>query len=165
MTQNCAAFHGPRRSIRLQDSAYRAGEPFLLTACTAQGRRLFEDARLALAAVNAAREAAAVTGAALWCAVIMPDHAHLLVSATPGKTPLDTGSAFKRLTTRALLGLGHDGPVWQRRIHDRGIRTHMGQDTNTAVRYLLDNPVRRGLVTSWEHWPDTVVHEAIVVAR
>ena len=148
----------PRRDIRLPDACYRDQDTFLLTICTAQRRPVFQRDELAKAAFDALPAAADKTGADLWCAVVMPDHVHLLVTAASGKTPLHTGSCFKRLATVALRKAGFTEPVWQRRIHDRGLRTNFGGDLLAAVRYVLENPVRHDLTSDWEAWPYTFVH-------
>jgi REP element-mobilizing transposase RayT len=106
-------------------------------------------------------QAATKTAAALWCGVVMPDHVHLLVSAAQGKSPLDTAACFKRLTTIAVRAQGFSGDLWQRRIHDRGIRADFDNDVDAAACYVLDNPVRRGFVESWEQWPFSHLHQGI----
>jgi REP element-mobilizing transposase RayT len=101
------------------------------------------------------------TGAVLWCGMVMPDHVHLLLSAGVGKSPLDTMACFKRMTTLAVRGLGFSGPLWQRRIHDRGIRVDFANDIERAAGYVLGNPVRCGLVASWQDWPLRYVNRGI----
>ena len=105
--------------------------------------------------------AAKKTEAVLWCGIVLPEHVHLLVSAQRGKSPLDMAACFKRLTTIAFRRLGFIEPLWQRRIHDRGLRADFNNDIELAVRYLLDNPVRRSLVLSWEDWPFCHIHQDI----
>ena len=43
------------------------------------------------------------------------------------------------------------GVRWQKDFYDHVIRTH--EDIAAQVRYILDNPVRKGLVSSWEDYP------------
>ena len=154
----------PRKQIRLPPDAYLGGEPFLLTACTAGGRALLTDEWFVRVAFRAMPLAAEKTGATLWCGVVMPDHAHLLVTAGGGKNPLDVGSCFKRLVTVEARQLGHSGAFWQRRVHDRGIRTDFNNDSDAVIRYVLGNPVRRGLVSSWEKWPFSHLHPEMGLA-
>ena len=40
---------------------------------------------------------------------------------------------------------------WQKDFYDHHIRAN--EDYGAQVRYVLRNPVRRGLVAHWEHWP------------
>lgn len=93
----------------------------------------------------------------------MPDHAHLLVNALEGKSPLDVASCFKRLVTLEARKRGHSDALWQRRVHDRGLRTNFNNDLAAAIRYVLNNPVRQGLVSSWERWPFGHLHPEIVL--
>ena len=148
----------PRKEIRLPSECYLGGEPFLLTVCAAGRRALLTDECFGREAYQAMPLAAAKTGATLWCGVVMPDHAHLLVTALDGKSPLDVGSYFKRLVTIEARKLGHSGALWQRRVHDRGIRADFNHDPAAVIRYVLDHPVRQGLVSSPERWPFSHLH-------
>ena len=70
----------------------------------------------------------------------------MLVTGAEGKSVLDAGSCAKRLTTIALRKQGVKGDVWQRRIHDRGLRSNFDGDLIRAVHYTLTDagaPVAR----------------------
>lgn len=43
------------------------------------------------------------------------------------------------------------GIMWQKDFYDHIIRKH--EDMAAQVRYILDNPVRKGLVPSWQEYP------------
>lgn len=150
-----------RKTIRLPPDAYLAGEPFLLTVCATNRQDLLTRDRYGREAYEAMLPAAEKTDSELWCGVVMPDHVHLVVSAQPGKSPLDMAACFKRLTTMSVRDQGYAGVVWQRRIHDRGLRIDFNNDLEAVVRYVLDNPVRRDLVRSWEDWPFSHLHPEV----
>lgn len=40
---------------------------------------------------------------------------------------------------------------WQKDFYDHIIRNH--EDIAVQVKYILDNPVRKGLVSSWQEYP------------
>ena len=42
-------------------------------------------------------------------------------------------------------------PIWQAEFFDRVLRTH--ESYNGKWRYVIDNPVRAGLVREAEAWP------------
>jgi putative transposase len=74
----------------------------------------------------------------------MPDHVHLLLEGLSDDADLreavrvwkqKTGYEWKRFARQ---------PLWQTGFHDRVLRD--GDDTRAVVRYLLENPVRAGLV-------------------
>ena len=83
--------------------------------------------------------------------VFMPEHLHLIVSGQgPESDLLALMKDFKQKTTfrarNAGLVFG-----WQKDFYDHLIRAR--EDYGAQVHYLLRNPVRRGLVAHWEHWP------------
>lgn len=146
-----------RRPIRLPQAAYRAGDTFLLTCCVHRRETAFLHPPLARHALHCAVQSAVLTSAQLWAAVIMPDHVHLLVSGAVGCSVLDTGACFKRLVSWYATSAGRSTPLWQRRIHDQGIRTHLPNALDNAIAYLVNNPVRAGFTTHWSNWPFTHV--------
>jgi REP-associated tyrosine transposase len=84
-------------------------------------------------------------------AVVMPDHAHLILtplldeqreeicSLTEIMRAIKSASAH--LTNRRL---NRHGPVWQEESFDHVLRSSEGLDAK--VEYVLQNPVRRGLI-------------------
>jgi putative transposase len=60
--------------------------------------------------------------------------------------------SFKRYTARAPnLLLGRQGAFWQDESYDHVIRNEA--EFQRVVYYVLENPVKAGLVTDWEAWP------------
>ena len=154
---------GPRKSIRLPKSGYLGGDPFLLTWCTSRRRDIFARPSDAAAALASIRQAESETEAVVYCAVVMPDHIHAVVAAQTDKSPLDTAYCAKRLTTVGLRRLGLSGAVWERRVHDRGLRCTLGAGSVVAaVQSVLDNPVRHGLASSWKAWPHHFIAEGVL---
>lgn len=93
--------------------------------------------------------------------VEMPTHVHLLYRPLP--TPdgswhsmaqiMQSIKAFSGRKANLLLGLS--GQFWQRESHDRYVR-HM-RAIPGFVRYIVNNPVRAGLVECPEDWRWTYV--------
>jgi REP element-mobilizing transposase RayT len=88
------------------------------------------------------------------CVVVMPDHVHLIV------TPYDDISLANVL--RRIKGasahrvnrlLGRIGALWQRESFDRILRSD--QNLYEKREYTFNNPVRAGIVTSWQDYPWT----------
>lgn len=85
-------------------------------------------------------------------AVVMPDHAHLII--TPyDEVPLH--EILQRIKGASAHGinrlLGRSGPVWQKESFDHIIRSNEKLDEKIA--YVLDNPVRKGFVKHFSEWP------------
>ena len=80
-------------------------------------------------------------------AMIMPDHVHLLASFRwdPGNGMMSLIRNWKRYTAN------HLGIQWQRDYFDHRIRSE--NDHQKTWFYMRENPVRAGLVGSFEAWP------------
>jgi REP element-mobilizing transposase RayT len=87
--------------------------------------------------------------------VVMPNHVHVLLGAAAG-TLGKIVKQWKGPTARQInLASGSKGSVWYQEHYDRFIRDE--EHFFTALRYLVDNPVKAGLVTSAKEWPGTWV--------
>ena len=103
----------------------------------------------------------------LFAYVIMPNHVHLLVKTFeeyPIGGLVKTWKSFSAKAIRKLFREGgadyqsalpaillNDNPFWQREYWDRFIRDE--KHFNCAINYILENPVKAGLVNSWQDWP------------
>jgi REP element-mobilizing transposase RayT len=75
----------------------------------------------------------------------MPDHLHVLLQlGTADRTLGALVGSVKRFATQASWEIGYEGQLWQSRFYDHVMRTH--EDGRRMAQYILDNPVRRGLV-------------------
>jgi putative transposase len=81
----------------------------------------------------------------------MPDHVHLVVAADHQAADLQRFVAL----WKQLSGYAHKRDtgerLWQPSYFDHVLRDD--EPTNRAVRYVLENPVRRGLVQNFEEYP------------
>jgi putative transposase len=133
-----------RYTPRLGTFDYLGAYRYFWTICTFRRQRVFlHDAvvdSVLLDFLNAADgERIAISA---YC--FMPDHVHFLFEGTDG------GGSPIKLVSRAKQASGfrysrqHRIRLWQKTSWDRILRSD--EDTPTVVRYILDNPVRAGLV-------------------
>ena len=82
--------------------------------------------------------------------VIMPDHSHWIVSPVEdrGLSVGDFSAGFKRVLRKTVRLQPWE---WQRGCFDRLLRSD--ENLRNKWIYVQDNPVRQGLVQSWEDWP------------
>jgi REP element-mobilizing transposase RayT len=139
-----------RRRIRLPAAAYREGDLYLITICAAEKRPRFDDPRLADLVVEALREHLLPDGGPIVAYCLMPEHLHALLMAT--RELLEWVRVFKATVSGRAHRLGLADGLWQRSFHDRHIPP-IEQAVREVIRYMLDNPVRRGLVETWDAWP------------
>jgi REP element-mobilizing transposase RayT len=140
------------KRIRLPLSAYSVpGDAWLVTIGTLdRERKPLANPALASAIRDCFVADTPERGAKLHLAVILPEHAHLIVEITDG----DLVALMRDLKTRTTrLWWQHEGQgtLWQKSFHDRGLRGPKAFDD--AVAYVLGNPMRAGLVDAGEDYP------------
>lgn len=82
---------------------------------------------------------------------LMPDHLHYLVASNiDGVSTLVFTDQFKGKTTNRSWKHGWSGKLWQPRSFDHIIRKD--EDLRAIAEYILNNPVRKGLVERAEDW-------------
>jgi REP element-mobilizing transposase RayT len=87
--------------------------------------------------------------------VVMPDHVHLLLRVPPeGSMPISV-RLWKKWTAR------HLGIRWQRDFFDHRVRAE--ESLREKADYILQNPVRAGLVTDWIDWPHHWIGENLLI--
>jgi REP element-mobilizing transposase RayT len=94
----------------------------------------------------------------LHVAVVMPDHVHIVL--TPLVDPArqlvvslaEIMKGIKGSSAHALNHrMGQGGTVWQEESFDRVLRS--SESLDAKIEYVLNNPVRKGLVSDWHHYP------------
>ncbi len=82
---------------------------------------------------------------------IMPDHIHLLFQLGDKATLSSVMQRFGSFTSRQIheqLGLA---ATWMAGFHEHALRTEL--ETADIVGYIVQNPVKAGLVSEAEAWP------------
>ncbi len=91
----------------------------------------------------------------LYAYTIMPNHVHLLIK--PNKIDdqtVELGEIMRLIKGRSARRmnqiLGRKGTVWQREYYDHYVRNM--REFDNIVGYILENPVKAGLVSYDEKW-------------
>jgi putative transposase len=120
-----------------------------LTVCSKDRKRIFAAADAVQIIVNAWRDA---TSWLVGRYVIMPNHIHLFCA--PGVFPSESLHQWvrywKNLASRHWPR-PNEHPIWQRDFWDTQLRRHENYDSKWD--YVINNPVRAGLVEKSEDWP------------
>jgi REP element-mobilizing transposase RayT len=164
---SCDAESRRRKNHRLTMECYAASDcEFFFTLCARHQGKPFANAELATAVVESLIWRKQQHGWLLFCYCLMPDHLHFILKLRPheikyfqaggrGLVPegvLDQVGNFKKYTTTQIWWKQNGaGLLWQRSSYDRVIRYN--QSVQEAASYVLDNPVRKGLVQQWQEYP------------
>lgn len=92
----------------------------------------------------------------LYAYCIMANHVHLLIKLNPGAPMLwKVLQDMKKYSGRKINQLlGRKGQFWEDESYDHLVRDG---EFDRILWYILNNPVKAGLVSSWEQYPFTYI--------
>ena len=143
-------FHLPRRLRRLP-TIQIAAPIFFVTFCCARQRALLASERVHQEFIQFAKKSPEIIEAHVGRYVLMPDHAHVFL-ACEGSEPLSRWvKAIKGVLAAYWRTAAMNGPFWQKGYFDHLLRSDESYEEKWD--YVLNNPVRKGLVTDPRDWP------------
>jgi putative transposase len=102
--------------------------------------------------LNVLREEEQRQDCAVFTYCLMPNHLHFLASPRQdGISVLRFTDEYKGKATNRSWTVGWHGKLWQPRYFDHIVRAE--EDLRAIAEYILNNPVRKGLVECAEDWP------------
>jgi putative transposase len=132
------------RPPRIDGFAYRGCYRYFLTFCVWERRRVFENAAIAEMVTAHFLRTCATCDFAVLAYCLMPDHVHLLVEGLTANAELRSLAKRLKQGSGQLYAHRFSGRLWQEGYFDRVLRND--EDARRVARYILDNPVRAGLV-------------------
>ena len=141
------------RPRRLDGVSYTGPATYFVTTCTQGRRSVFCDIDFGHDAVAALLDHSEHLGFAVPAYCLMPDHAHVVLRATR------SDSLLPRLVHKWKQATGYrwrarDGRrLWQPGYFERVLRDR--EPELSVARYVIENPVRAGLVATVEGYPLT----------
>ena len=140
-----------RKSTRIKGFDYSTARPYFITICTAQKREYFIDEEMNSKIIKCLREEKERSGFSVFVYCLMPDHLHLLISPPgDGVNVSEFVGRFKGKTTYLAWPFDVRGKLWQGRFYDHVVRKK--EDMKRIAEYILNNPVRQGIVKKWEDY-------------
>ena len=147
--------YGRSRAVRLSEYDYASDGDIHVVLCTREGTP-FHDTSLATLICENVEFYAKRLGYRLYGYCLMPDHLHVLFSPADSGRPLrDWLRDFKSFTTNQWRQRKCGSRLWQESAYDHVCRS--GETAETVLTYIVDNPVRAGLVKCWQEWSWTKV--------
>ena len=145
-------YHAPR-NVRLDPELYaQPHRVCFITIRAYQGCSPFTGPGLNARMLDVLRNEQARVHCRVFTYCLMPDHLHYLVSpCAEGVSVLAFTHRYKGKATNESWKVGWRGRLWQPRFYE-----HIVRDDESLVeiaRYILGNPVRKGLADRPEHWP------------
>ena len=143
--------HKRRENIRLPKETYETpSQIFSVTICAWDRRPLFHNKNWARLVVTSMETGPFGKQTERYACCLMPDHLHLQLAPREGNL-VDLINGWKSFSANFLKKYGLEGPCWQRGFYDHALRRE--EDIRTVAEYIVNNPVRAGLVKSWCDYP------------
>lgn len=154
------------RKHRLSSILYRGMVAVSFTACIASRKPQFTNAEVFTDLSQIIFDSLKRWSCDAHVYLFMPDHCHLLIQGKSADSDLlgfmkdfkqRSGYWFYKYCSRNLYGCGSAGvkPAatikWQKDFYDHILRKD--EDIGKQVRYILENPLRKGLVENWKEYP------------
>ena len=139
------------KNIRLSKEVYAIPyQPCSITISTANRQPIFAKAEFTESCIEILKEYSLKHAMRCHVFCFMPDHIHLLVEATPTKSLIAIAQELKGLWTKVTWQHGFNGVIFQKSFFDHFLRKD--EDIVMVVKYILNNPVRAGLVVKWQEY-------------
>jgi len=129
---------------RLPGYSYTGPARYTLRFCTLGRRLLFADPVLVDLVLAQILRAATSHDFNVVAYCFMPDHLHLLVEAASDAAGLEAFVKDAKQRSSFHAGSVVGGRLWQAGYHERVLRSN--EETRALAAYILQNPVRAGLV-------------------
>ena len=129
----------------------QAGRAYHVTTVVADRRAVFQDfwlGRIVVREMMRLQDEGAVESLAF---VIMPDHLHWLIVLQNEWGLSEVMQRLKGRSARLLARSTGVSPFWQRAYYDHAVRQE--EDLHAIARYIVANPLRRGLVQQIGGYP------------
>ena len=105
----------------------------------------------------------------LHVAIVMPDHVHLILCPLINETrniviPLPEIMKGIKVASAHMINrrLQQKQTIWQEESFDHVLRS--SESLDQKVRYILENPIRRGLVKDWRQYPGLGIQMPVMLA-
>jgi putative transposase len=124
-----------------------------ITACIQDRKPLFTDPGAVCACVDALSRAATHFECTVPIYCFMPEHLHLLLRGSSVAADARAAMASFKQRSGFWIAANRWELSWQKDFWDHVVRR--AADVRAHIRYIANNPVRRGLATQWDEYPFT----------
>jgi putative transposase len=139
------------RPHRLETFSYIGRQRYFLTVCVRDRLPAFTDRQIADQTLTQFQRTSALEGFAILAYCLMPDHLHLLVEGTSLDSDFKRFAKMAKQRSGALYARTRHQRLWQEGYYERVLRDD--DDAREFARYVVNNPVRAGLVESPADYP------------
>lgn len=138
------------KTPRLREFDYLGPYAYFVTLCCSKKSLYFTDKSVVGQVLKQLGEYSTTHGFEIHAYCFMPDHLHILIEGKENFSLKEFMRAFKQ-KSEYHLRKKVDGFLWQRSYYDHVLRKE--EAIEEVARYILENPVRKGLVDNFLDYP------------
>lgn len=139
------------RPPRLHRFEYSGRHSYFVTFCADRRAEILRDHSVATMVLERIRRSSSRYGFAIYAYCLMPDHVHLLVHRTSPAADLRRFVKTAKQSSGQTYAARAKRRLWQESYYDHVVRPE--EDLSAIARYIIENPVRAGLVESSLDYP------------
>ena len=125
---------------------------YLITVCCKNREKIFQDYSAARVMSSTLHNVLKEKQSKILAWVVMPDHMHLVLQLAEDETLAKTMNRINSCSAIAVNKvLKRHSTVWQGAYHDHALRDE--EQLFAAIKYLISNPIRAGLVEKPGDYP------------
>ncbi len=134
----------------MPETAYKGEVSVAFTLCVRDRRNIFLNSSIIAVFTDILKSLVDRSPCIIPVYCFMPDHQHLIVTGTDEQA--ETLNFIKMYKQKTGYWLSRNlSAEWQKDFYDHVIRKE--ENLLNIAKYILDNPVRKGLVEHWNDYP------------
>lgn len=139
------------KRIRLKNFSYYGQYRYFVTICCHCKNAHFDNNSHVTGVLDILRDTANQKSFSIWAYCFMPDHLHLLIAGQTDHSDMRAFVSLFKQKSGFWFRRQQDDKLWQENYYEHILRTD--EDTLQTARYILENPVRKGLVGDLANYP------------
>jgi putative transposase len=136
---------------RLKDFLYRGYYRYFVTIRSESFKDHFVNDEVVAKVIAILKSTAEQEGFAVWAYCFMPDHAHLLVEGKHSNADMKHFIALFKQKSGYWFKSTYGVKLWAPNYHEHVLRND--EATMAVARYIIQNPVRKGMVDDCSKYP------------
>ncbi|MEO0305284.1 MAG: transposase [candidate division WOR-3 bacterium] len=135
---------------RLNRDCYKGIIRASFTLCIKERKNIFTNCEVVSTFIEILKESIKKFDCKNWVYVFMPDHLHLILEGNSDRSDLWKAIVYFKQKTGYWLSRNGCDAKWQKDFYDHILRKD--EDLKKQIRYILENPVRKGLTEDWANY-------------
>ena len=136
---------------RLRSFSYRGYYRYFITIRSQGFKHHFVNDEVVGNLIEILKSTAEQKSFSVWAYCFMPDHVHLLVEGNNSSADIKTFVALFKQKIAYWFKSIHGVQLWAANYHEHVLRND--EDTRAVAQYIIQNPVRKGIVEDYSKYP------------